>query len=126
MVRVCSTSFYASLPPHIATDLPVRQRVGVVRVVRHAAQREQNRRVEADDRVQPGEHVPVEAVVYASPHAAPPTLLGVHQVPRHRHVQRVLVERVHHLEQHVALPRLQLHLLRLLRQNLLLPSRTRL
>lgn len=50
-----------------------------------------------------------------------PTLLVVHQVPCDSHVQRVLVEGVQHLEQHVALPRLQLHLLRLLRQRLLLP-----
>lgn len=67
---------YASQPARSPTNLPAGRRLCVVRVIRRTAEREENRRVENDDRVQPRKHAAVDAGAYVFPqeHALLPTL----------------------------------------------------
>ena len=66
----------ASHPALSLTDLSAGRRLRVVGVIRRAAQREENRRVENEDRVQARKHAAVDAGAYVLPkqHVLLPTL----------------------------------------------------
>ena len=102
-----------SAPHETPTDLAHVHRFLEVRVV---LQREQHRRVVLHDREQRRQAVRDRLPLYASSPQPTPTQRVVQQLPRHRHLDRVLVEAIQHLEQHVRLRRLQLQLRRLRQQ----------